>query len=63
MTPEVNISLSDANEDIAGHVADVLCTLATLLGNQRPEYQMSRQEYNGLWIILTACEQTLKRIR
>lgn len=60
MTPEVNLSLGDNNEDIADHVADVLRMLSALLGNQRPEYQMGQQEYNGLWIILTACEYTLE---
>ena len=62
MTPEVNISLSDSNEDIAGCVADVLCTLGALLSNQRPQYQLTPQELSGLWVMLTACEHTLKRI-
>lgn len=63
MTPKINLSFGDTNEDIAAHVADVLGALSMLLGNQRPECQMDHQECNGLWIILMACELTLKRIR
>lgn len=61
----LNLSPDDTPEGIAGNVANVLSFLTYVLANQNPETELAlnAEESEGLWLILSACEGSLKRIR